>query len=125
MKALVAARTDGAAPHGTLLTKWLESGNVDNIAELDDPDEHAAHDTLSQSNVVRQLDNLMTYPSVQKAIAERGLQLIGLYFNISTAEVRFFDETHNRFVAPDTSSRLTHNSTLARSVQTTIARNSR
>jgi len=63
---------------------------------------------LSQRNVVRQLDNLTTYPSVQAAIADRGLQLIGLYFDISTAEVRFFDKKNNRFVPPDTSICFTH-----------------
>jgi carbonic anhydrase len=102
MKALLATQTDDDARLPPLLTKWLEAGNVENIADLDDADEHCAHDVASQRNVIRQLDNLSTYPSVQAAIIDRDLQLIGLYFDISTAEVRFFDKTHNRFIQPDT-----------------------
>ncbi|HEX8159057.1 MAG TPA: SulP family inorganic anion transporter, partial [Solirubrobacteraceae bacterium] len=103
MKALVAAQTDGGAPPGTMLPHWLQSGNVQDITDLSDSDERASHDVLSQANVVRQLDNLLTYPSVQAAIAERDLQLIGLYFDISTAEVHFFDQTRDRFVLPEVS----------------------
>jgi carbonic anhydrase len=101
MKALLATKSDSNAARRPLLTRWLESGNVDNLADLHDADEHAAHDVAAQSNVVRQLDNLLTYPSVQAAIADRDLQLIGMYFDIATAEVRFFDKTHNRFVRPE------------------------
>jgi carbonic anhydrase len=101
MKALVAAQTNGQGTRYPLLTKWLDAGNLENIACLDDAHEHAPHDVASQGNVIRQLDNLLTYPSVKAAMADRGLQLIGIYFDISTAEVRFFDKTQNRFVLPD------------------------
>jgi len=104
MKALLAEQSDSDAKKRPLLTKWLEHVDVDNIADLCDADEHASHDVAAQVNVINQLDNLSTYPSVQAAIADRGLQLIGLYFDIASAEVRFFDKTRDRFVCPDTDS---------------------
>lgn len=108
MKALLAEQSDSDARKRPLLTKWLEHVDVDNIADLCDADEHASHDVAAQVNVINQLDNLSTYPSVQAAIADRGLQLIGLYFDIASAEVRFLDKTRDRFVCPDTDGQPEH-----------------
>lgn len=105
MKAIVAAQNDGDAMCGTLLGKWLTSGDladISNLATTKHPaDEMAAHDRLSEGNVVRQLHNLMTYPSVRAAVEEGHMRLIGMHFDATTGNVRFLEDIAPRAVTAD------------------------
>jgi carbonic anhydrase len=105
MKAILAAQHDGDAMHGTLLHDWLTSGDLADVSDLataDHPaDEMAAHDRLSEGNVVRQLHNLMTYPSVRAAVDEGRVRLIGMHFDATTGNVRFLEDIAPRAVTAD------------------------
>ncbi|MEY9968142.1 carbonic anhydrase [Streptacidiphilus sp. MAP12-16] len=86
-----AHRRDGLAR--TPLTRWLRHGQdslqrvrhsparVRGAAPSADPLER-----LCLTNVVQQLDNLRSHPSVRRALAAGTLRLAGLYFDFATAQ---------------------------------------
>jgi carbonic anhydrase len=85
MKALV----HGTSSPGSRLHSWLRNG----MASLERLGRARARtecqlsevDLLCITNVAQQLDNLRTYPSVSRALAEGRLQLHGLYFDLAQA----------------------------------------
>lgn len=56
---------------------------------------------LAQVNVVAQIENLMTYRSVQKRVFDGELNLMGLYFDIAHAEVQVYLADERRFAKVD------------------------
>lgn len=107
MKAIVATQKQGDddATPDTPLGQWLQSGGLADVSELvlaDHPaDEMTAHDRLSQGNVVRQLHNLMTYPTVRAAVQDGRVRLIGMHFDATTGDVRFLEDMAPRRVTAD------------------------
>lgn len=63
----------------------------------------APHNQLSQMNVLQQLDHLLTYPSVKRAVDHGQLQLHGWWFDIANAEVYAWEPLLHRFVLIDRS----------------------
>jgi Sulfate permease and related transporters (MFS superfamily) len=55
------------------------------------PEAPSALDRLCRVNVLQQLDNLMTYPTVSRLVADGRLELVGLYFDIGSARVEVLD----------------------------------
>lgn len=53
---------------------------------------------LSQTNVVQQLDNLKTYPEIQKRLANHEINIHGWYFDLESALVHRYDDHENKFV---------------------------
>lgn len=105
MKAIVDAQKNGDAMRDTLLSDWLTSGDLADISDLaavEHPaDKMAAHDRLSEGNVVRQLHNLMTYPSVRTAVGDGRVRLIGMHFDATTGNIRFLEDIAPRGVTAD------------------------
>ncbi|MFB9902633.1 SulP family inorganic anion transporter [Allokutzneria oryzae] len=105
------ASLNGGARQGSHLASWLRhvepslnrfraeghdhDPSVPGCVDLD------AADRLSVVNVVQQLDNLMTYPSVRDAVDEGRLTLVGLYFDISEARVYVVDQATGRLSPVD------------------------
>ncbi len=58
----------------------------------------ALADTLAQENVLAQLDNLRTHPSVAARLARGQLTLHGWVYRLHTGEVIAFDGEHHVFV---------------------------
>lgn len=79
-----------SATRDAALGRWLShAGTVD--TDLACEKEHCL------ANIRRQLDHLRTYPSVQRALADDRLRLIGMYFDIADARVHVLDEpAHSR-----------------------------
>ncbi|MFI9438289.1 MULTISPECIES: SulP family inorganic anion transporter [Streptosporangium] len=64
------------------LARWAASGG----------DDGGPLDRLCRSNVIQQLDNLRTYPQVDRLVHAGRLQLVGLYFDIGTARVHVLQQ---------------------------------
>jgi len=62
------------------LREWLKNGIEGDFKEVD-------VNTLSQENVLLQIEHLKTYPQVRERMRENRLMLHGWFFNIKTAEV--------------------------------------
>jgi carbonic anhydrase len=111
MKAIVAAHNDDP-PHGTLLSQWLQCADLSDICDLvlstHPSDQMAPHDRLSQGNIVRQLHNLMTYPSVRSAVKDNRLRLIAMYFDTTTANIQFLENMAPRSITADPESQRGH-----------------
>ncbi|MBS1984469.1 MAG: carbonic anhydrase [Bdellovibrionales bacterium] len=101
MRAVMEGRANVTAPH---LKRWLRHGE----AALEDfrknkvlPGDWAPHNQLSQLNVLKQIENLRTYPDVQERLAAGKLRLHGWWFDIANAEVYAYEPEFHRFTALD------------------------
>ncbi len=99
--ALVEGREKIASPN---LRAWLRHGE-DSLLEdrspllVEGPGER--HNRISQRNVLTQMDHLRTYPTVQRQISERKLNLHGWWFELKTASVYAYENEARRFVLID------------------------
>ncbi len=100
----VAAILDGrkglaAAPH---LKQWLRHGeaSLESLSRNPLPSGKTLSrlNQLSQSNVLLQLDHLLSYPEVARRVNEKSLRLHAWWFDIGNAEVEIFDVSEGRFV---------------------------
>ncbi len=77
--------------------KWLEL--VDDVKEavIDIKDTKLRSWKVEQLNIVKQLDNLMTYPFVKERVKNGKLNLIGWYYVIESGEVYNYNKEKNKF----------------------------
>jgi len=80
-----------------MVKKWLEI--IDDVKEaVKEIKDHKLREwEVEQMNVVKQLDNLMTYPFVKERVEEGTLNLIGWYYIIETGEVYNYNKEKNIF----------------------------
>jgi len=86
------------------LKSWLRHGESSLQRLKDDmhfPPDLSEQNKLSQINVVEQMKNAETYPEVQKKIAEGKLTVHGWWFDLSTADVYYYDKKKNQFILID------------------------
>ncbi|WP_433240766.1 SulP family inorganic anion transporter [Streptosporangium sp. CA-135522] len=77
------------------LGRWLRHGNhslARFVATESDGADDGPLDRLCRLNVIQQLDNLRTYPQVDRLVRAGRLQLVGLYFDIGTARVHLLEQ---------------------------------
>jgi carbonic anhydrase len=98
MAALLDGRGLPDAPH---LSTWLAYGRRE-MAELPPaPPGLAPVDHLSRENVLRQLENLRSYPAVRSREGDGRLRLHAWWFEIGTASFFDFDPAARRYVPLD------------------------
>jgi len=111
---IICGHSDCGAMHGVLhpemvqnlpsVAQWLRHADVarnvvrENYHHLS---EAAAQQMLTCENVIAQLNNLRTHPSVAPKVARGDLQLHGWMYQIDTAEIRAFDADRWQFVPLD------------------------
>jgi carbonic anhydrase len=81
--------------------RWLDhvEGAFSHRQPLNPADgEHAELGSLIRGNVVAQLNNLKSHPSVARAMAAGKLQVFGWYYDILTGRIEQYDEQNRRFV---------------------------
>ncbi|WP_413581801.1 carbonic anhydrase [Bdellovibrio sp. HCB288] len=50
-----------------------------------------------KTSIVTSLENLRTFPFIDSAVKERGLQLLGVYFDLENGHLSFFDDMTQNF----------------------------
>ncbi len=83
------------------VTAWLRYAEAARrIAALlhEDKDGEELLRTVTEQNVIAQLNNLRTYPEVAAPLAAGKLALHGWHYEIGTGAVRVYDVTRNSFV---------------------------
>ncbi|MBO9668827.1 MAG: carbonic anhydrase [Bdellovibrio sp.] len=50
-----------------------------------------------KTSIVTSLNNLRTFPFIESAVQSRGLQLIGVYFDLELGHLSFYDDTADTF----------------------------
>lgn len=91
MKALLDSPDLSEQPH---LASWLQNGksSLARYYRGEVPDTNLAPaDQLSQVNVIQQIENLLTYPQVRERYENGTLSIVGMYFDIHTAQVYLLD----------------------------------
>ena len=54
--------------------------------------------TLCQVNVAQQFDNLMTYPWLRGRVESGQVELVGMFYDLETAQVYVLDPESERFL---------------------------
>ncbi len=85
-----------ALPDGPLKS-WLEMGTSLDPFDVSDLDPAEA----SRHNVLVQLEHLRGYPSVARAMAGRGLQLHGMWFDIRHLDVLYYEQSTQQWCVLD------------------------
>lgn len=99
--AMKAALRPGDVAHLPAVSQWLH--HVDRAVAVvndtcRDADEARRLDLLIEANVVSQLDNLMTHPSVAQKVGAGLLELHGWVYDIAHAEFKLYDAERRTFV---------------------------
>ncbi len=101
MQALLSGRSSVDSPN---LKAWLRHGEA-SIPELISKPNFASHiaphNRLSQLNVLKQIENLKTYPIVQERLKAGNLNIFAWWFEVSRAEVMNYNEIDGCFVPLD------------------------
>lgn len=87
------------------LGNWLKNGEASllRLREAGPLDPAIApHNQLSQTNVLQQIEHLMTYPLVKARVEAGTLKIHGWWFDIAHADVYAYDKEVGRFVLIDT-----------------------
>jgi carbonic anhydrase len=98
MLALLRNEPTGTQPH---LDAWLELARpvrellAHKYQHITDAEERAT--AAAEENVLFALENLRTYPAVQRRLAEGTLRLHGWFFKIATAELFAYDPATEQF----------------------------
>ena len=86
------------------LREWLSHGDGA-LEALDSPTKLGAqlprHHRLSQINVLKQIENLKTYPVVQERLKNGKLTIHAWWFEVSRADVYAYEESLGQFVLID------------------------
>jgi carbonic anhydrase len=83
------------------VSNWLRHAEVAKLvnAARDYRSETARLDGMARENVVAQIGNLRTHPSVALALAQDRLTLHGWFYDIATGQVDALDVATGRFVS--------------------------
>ena len=83
-----------------VVRSWLRNGKAALGAVRDHDNagaETAVLEELTQENVILQLQNLRTHPSVAERLAEGTLTIAGWVFDIAHGNIQVYDEDHRKF----------------------------
>jgi carbonic anhydrase len=94
IRAIASGRIPAGSPH---LAAWLDHGRRSLEGIPPAPPGLGEQDHLSQQNVLRQLDNLRTYPAVRDGERAGRLRLTAWWFDIANAVVFDHDPALGRF----------------------------
>jgi carbonic anhydrase len=96
MKGILAG--EGALDKMPTVKSWLRNADAaKRVASTMQEGEPALH-TMTEQNVLLQLQHLRTHPSVAGGVARGVLTLSGWVYDIASGDVRIYDEAANRFV---------------------------
>jgi carbonic anhydrase len=97
MRALLSDQLPNGAPN---LVEWLDVGRSSLRRFAESPRFGSGlepHNRLSQLNVLQQLENLRTYPVVQRRLAAGTLRMHAWWFDLAQAEVLAYNVDDDRF----------------------------
>jgi len=99
--AMTAVATCKCLDHLPAVANWLRYADAAKL--VNEAREHASAqariDSMVRENVIAQLDNLRTHPSVALGIAQGRLDLHGWVYGIESGSIDVLDEPTRRFVA--------------------------
>jgi carbonic anhydrase len=83
------------------VAQWMSIADGAKARVLDrmpDADQDTLCRQCEQESILVSLDNLKTFPFVAEAIAQRGLQLLGIYFDLESGVLMQLDQDSRSFV---------------------------
>ncbi len=89
-----------AIREGGFVQQWMTiAGEAKNKVLAAHPNESVEQHCreCEKTSIVTSLDNLRTFPFIEFAVKNRGLQLIGVYFDLEDGKLSFYDEVTDAF----------------------------
>lgn len=85
---------------GRFVTQWMTiaaqaKGNV--LQKFPEADVETKCRECEKESIITSLENLRTFPFIESAIAERGLQLLGVYFDLENGQLWHYDDALGAF----------------------------
>ncbi len=85
---------------GGFFTQWMTiaaqaKGKV--LQKFPDADVETKCRECEKESIVTSLENLRTFPFIETAVAERGLQLLGVYFDLENGQLWHYDDSLGAF----------------------------
>jgi carbonic anhydrase len=96
MKGILAG--EGALDQMPTVKSWLRNADAAKRVAASVDDGAPSLPTMTEQNVLLQLQHLRTHPSVAGAVARGALTMSGWVYDIASGDVRIYSETANRFV---------------------------
>jgi carbonic anhydrase len=96
MKGLLAG--EGALDKMPTVKSWLRNADAAKRVAATIDGAEATLPTMTEQNVLLQMQHLRTHPSVAGAIARGALSISGWVYDIAHGTVRIYDEEQNRFL---------------------------
>lgn len=92
------------AREGSFIAQWMkiaQEAKYRVLQSCDGADDETLCRQGEMESIVTSLENLRTFPFVQEAIAERGMSLIGTYFDLEMGEMFEYEKESGKFKAID------------------------
>lgn len=86
------------------VTQWMgiaKDAKKRVLARFPDSDEDTLCRACEQESIVTSLDNLRTFPFIREAVRNRGLNILGVFFDLEKGELLEFDEKDKQFKTID------------------------
>lgn len=85
---------------GRFVTQWMTiaaqaKGNV--LQKFPEADVETKCRECEKESIITSLENLRTFPFIESAIAERGLQLLGVYFDLENGQLWHYEDSIGAF----------------------------
>jgi carbonic anhydrase len=97
MKGILAG--DGSLDEMPTVKSWLRNADAAKRVASTVDDGPTSLKTMTEQNVLLQMQHLRTHPSVAGAVARGVLTVSGWVYDIAHGDVRIFDEAQNQFVS--------------------------
>jgi carbonic anhydrase len=97
MKGILAA--EGSLDSMPTVKSWLRNADAAKRVAATVQDGPTSLKTLTEQNVLTQMQHLRTHPSVAGAVARNALTISGWVYDIAHGDVRIYDEAQNAFVS--------------------------
>ena len=97
MKGLLAE--EGALDAMPTVKSWLRNADAAKRVASTVDDGALSLQTMTEQNVLSQMQHLRTHPSVAGALARNALTISGWVYDIAHGDVRIYDEASNRFIS--------------------------
>lgn len=101
IQAVISGRSSADEPHMQSWLRYAEPSYARFKSGFHLNTDLMLHNEISQINVLQQLEHLKTYSLVQKHMSEGMLRIHGWWFDLATADVRYYDGEANKFLLID------------------------
>jgi carbonic anhydrase len=89
-----------ASPSGSFVSQWMSiagEAKARVLAKLPNGDVDSLCRECEKESIVTSMNNLKTFPFIREAMESRGMDILGVYFDLEQGQLWVYDDTHGAF----------------------------